>query len=133
MADEKLSLSLDDIISKNKKPERPARANAPKGPRRGAAKPDGDGPAGGTKARALGIAVGKATKRQGAAPRRNSGGAPRRQVEVVELREVIDASCALSMTAQQLATRSRSRYLTPLSLLITERSYQLSEMQGFCL
>lgn len=89
MADEKLSLSLDDIISKNKKPDPPAKAAAGgKGPRKPAAKADGPGPAGGKKARALAVAVGKATKRTGAAPRRNSGGAPRRQVEVVELAEV---------------------------------------------
>lgn len=88
MADEKLSLSLADIISKNKKPERPAKAPGGRAPRKGAAKADGPGPAGGKKARALAVVVGKGTKRTSAAPRRNSGGAPRRQVEVVELTEV---------------------------------------------
>ena len=97
MADEKLSLSLDDIITKNKKPDRPAKAAAGtgRGPRRGAAaKSDGPGPAGGNKARALAVAVGKATKRTGAAPRRNSGGAPQRRVEVVELAEVRANCCS---------------------------------------
>jgi ribosomal protein L15 len=97
MADEKLSLSLDDIITKNKKPDRPAKAagGAGRGPRRGAAKSDGPGPAGGNKARALAVAVGKATKRTGAAPRRNSGGAPQRRVEVVELAEVRAICCSM--------------------------------------
>lgn len=111
MADEKLSLSLDDIITKNKKPDRPAKAaaGAGRGPRRGAAaKSDGPGPAGGNKARALAVAVGKATKRTGAAPRRNSGGAPQRRVEVVELAEVrAILSCTTEITERTEHSLSR--------------------------
>ena len=83
----KLNLSLDDIISKTAKSSRPAGRGAGKpaggrNQRNGAAK----SPAGGAKARALGVAVGKAaTKRQGAAPRRSSSGsasAGRRRIVV---------------------------------------------------
>lgn len=86
MAEEKLSLSLDDIISKTSKrggkPDGPAKAG--RAPRR-VSKGDGKAPAPVGKARALGVAVKNATKRQ--APRRTSGGA-RREVQVVDYVEV---------------------------------------------
>jgi THO complex subunit 4 len=82
MAEEKLSLSLDDIISKNSK--RPGKADGPaktgRAPRR-VSKGDGKAPTIVGKARALGVAVKNATKRP--APRRASGGT-RREVEVMD-------------------------------------------------
>lgn len=83
----KLNLSLDDIISKTAKSSRPAGRGAGK-PAGGRSQRNGTSksPAGGAKARALGVAVGRtATKRQGAAPRRGStgsAGAGRRQIVI---------------------------------------------------
>lgn len=87
MAEEKLSLSLDDIISKNSKKggKQDGPANATRQAPRRVSKGDGKAPGVVGKARALGVAVKNATKRQ--APRRVSGGA-RREVEVMDYVEV---------------------------------------------